>query len=172
MQATSPDWTIRPETAADADGIRAVTVAAFPSPEEADLVEALRADSAAWIDGLSYVAEVDGTIIGHALLTRCHVNGADSLALAPCSVAPEHQRTGVGTAVIRQLLDAARDRGEASVIVLGHADYYPRFGFVPASRYGVTASFAAPDEAFMALSLGDGRSVPAGTIAYPPAFGV
>ncbi|ALG84880.1 GNAT family N-acetyltransferase [Gordonia phthalatica] len=165
-------WTVRPETAADVAGIRAVTVAAFPSPDEADLVEALRADSAAWLDGLSFVAERDGVVIGHALLTRCHVDGADSLALAPCSVLPADQGTGVGTAVIEAVLDAARRRGEASVIVLGHADYYPRFGFVPASRFGVTAGFEVPDEAFMAMPLSDDAQVPAGTVRYPSAFGV
>ena len=168
---TTP-WTVRPETSGDVAGIRAVTVAAFPSPEEADLVEALRADATAWIDGLSFVAERAGAIIGHALLTRCRVDGADSLALAPCSVSPEHQGTGVGTAVIDAVLEEARRRGEQSVIVLGHADYYPRFGFVPASRFGVTAGFEVPDEAFMALPLTDRAAVPAGVIAYPSAFGV
>lgn len=69
-------------------------------------------------------------------------------------------------------VDAARSMGEHTVVVLGHADYYPRFGFTPASRFGIRAPFDAPDEAMMALALDDTRPVPRGTIAYPTAFGV
>lgn len=166
-------WSVRPETGDDIAGVRAVTLEAFPTPEEADIVDRLRADPDAWIDGLSYVAtEPDGTVVGHALLTRCRVDAAPSLALAPCSVRPDHQGVGVGTAVITALLDEAGRRHEESVIVLGHADYYPRFGFVPASTYGVAAGFDVPDESFMAMPLFDGAHVPSGTIVYPPAFGV
>jgi predicted N-acetyltransferase YhbS len=79
-------WVTRPETADDVSAIREVNLAAFPTAEEADLVEALRA-SDAWIEGLSIVTEdPEGTVVGHALLTRCHVDGAPALALAPCAV--------------------------------------------------------------------------------------
>ncbi|GAA1089563.1 GNAT family N-acetyltransferase [Nocardiopsis composta] len=166
-------WTTRPETDGDAGAIRAVNTAAFPTAEEADLVDALRADPEAWIDGLSYVAETpDGTVAGHALLTRCRVDGAPALALAPCAVLPEYQGKGAGSAAIRAALEAARAMGENLVLVLGHADYYPRFGFTPASGFGVRPPFEVPDEAVMALALDPGRPVPTGTIAYPPAFGV
>src|SRR5690606_1650697 len=127
----------------------------------------------AWIDGLSYVAETpDGTVAGHALLTRCRVDGAPALALAPCAVLPEYQGKGAGSAAIRAALEAARAMGENLVLVLGHADYYPRFGFTPASGFGVRPPFEVPDEAMMALALDPDRPVPTGTIAYPPAFGV
>ncbi|WP_432011032.1 GNAT family N-acetyltransferase [Streptomyces cucumeris] len=166
-------WTTRPETPGDAEAIRAVNVAAFPTAGEADLVEALRADSGAWIDGLSVVAEhEDGTLAGHALLTRCHVGGRPALALAPCAVLPAHQGRGAGSAAIRAALEAARSMGENLVVVLGHADYYPRFGFAPASRLGIRASFEVPDEALMALALDPSRLVPSGVIEYPAAFGV
>ncbi|GLZ77828.1 N-acetyltransferase [Actinorhabdospora filicis] len=168
-----PVWTTRPETTGDVRAVRAVNAAAFPTTAEADLVDALRADPAAWIDGLSIVTvETGGTVVGHTLLTRCHVGGAPALALAPCAVLPSHQGTGAGSAAIRAGLDAARAMGENLVVVLGHPGYYPRFGFTPASGFGVTAPFEVPDEAFLALALDAARPAPSGPIAYAKAFGV
>lgn len=133
-------WITRPETTADLSTIREINLAAFPTAEEADLVDALRADPQAWIDGLSHVAETEGgDIVGHALLTRCHIDAHPALALAPCAVLPAYQRKGAGSAVIQAVLEAARARGENTVVVLGHPDYYPRFGFTPASRWGIRA---------------------------------
>ncbi|MFH7596293.1 GNAT family N-acetyltransferase [Streptomyces racemochromogenes] len=165
-------WRTRPETPADAAAVRDVNLAAFETPLEADLVDALRADGA-WLPGLSYVAEgPDGAVAAHALLTRCEVGGAPALALAPVAADPALQRSGAGSAVVRALLAAAAARGEALVLVLGHPSYYPRFGFVPASRYGIRAPFEVPDEAMMALVLDDSVPVPAGTITYPSPFGI
>ncbi|WP_307796318.1 bifunctional class I SAM-dependent methyltransferase/N-acetyltransferase [Amycolatopsis sp. 195334CR] len=169
----TPMWTTRPETPADRAAIHAVNAAAFPTAEEADLVDALRADSQAWIDGLSMVAVAPGgEIAGFALITRCEVGGEPALALAPCAVRPEYQGKGAGAAAIRACLDAARHLDENLVVVLGHPEYYPRFGFTPASGFGVRASFDVPDEALMALSLDASRPTPAGVIRYPAAFGV
>lgn len=166
-------WTTRAETAGDIPAIRHITLQAFPTAEEADLVEALRADDEAWIDGLSWITTTpDGSPVGHALITRCHVDGEPALALAPCSVLPEAQGRGAGSAAIRAALDAARAMGEKLVLVLGHADYYPRFGFAPASRFGIRAPFEVPDDAMMALVLDDGSTTPTGTIRYPEPFGV
>ncbi|MCX5381388.1 bifunctional class I SAM-dependent methyltransferase/N-acetyltransferase [Streptomyces sp. NBC_00091] len=165
-------WRARPETAADATAVRAVNLAAFETPLEADLVDALRADGS-WLPGLSYVAEgPDGSVAAHALLTRCEVDGVPALALAPVAAAPAVQRSGAGSAVVRALLAAARERGEALVLVLGHPAYYPRFGFVPASRFGIRAPFEVPDEAMMALVLDGSLPVPAGTIRYSVPFGI
>ena len=165
-------WTTRAETPDDVRAIRAVNLAAFPTSEEADLVDALRA-SDAWIDGLSIVAEdTEGTVVAHALLTRCHVDSAPALALAPCAVLPRVQRSGAGSAAIRAGLEAARAMGENLVLVLGHADYYPRFGFTAASTFGIRPSFDVPDDAMMALPLDPDAETPRGTIAYPKPFGV
>jgi putative acetyltransferase len=165
-------WTTRPETPDDVRAIREVNVAAFPTAAEADLVDALRA-SDAWIEGLSIVTEdCEGTVVGHALLTRCHVDGTPALALAPCAVLPRVQRSGAGSAAIRAGLEAARAMGENLVLVLGHAEYYPRFGFTPASTFGIRPSFEVPDEAMMALALEPDAETPHGTIAYPAPFGV
>ena len=121
-------WTTRPETPADVRAIRQVNLAAFPTAVEADLVDALRA-SDAWIEGLSIVTEdVQGTVVGHALLSRCEVGGTPALALAPCAVLPRVQRRGAGSSAIRAGLEDACAMGEKLVLVLGHADYYPRFG--------------------------------------------
>ncbi|MGK5551495.1 GNAT family N-acetyltransferase [Actinomadura kijaniata] len=165
-------WRTRPETGADIAAVRRVNVAAFDRPAEADLVDALRRDPA-WIPGLSWVAEDGrGEVIGHTLLTRCRVGDGDALALAPVAVLPEYQRRGVGDAVVRAALGAARDRGERLVVVLGHPAYYPRFGFVRASTMGIGVAFDVPDEALMAMRLDDGGPVPGGTVTYPAPFGV
>ncbi|MFK4068470.1 bifunctional class I SAM-dependent methyltransferase/N-acetyltransferase [Streptomyces sp. NPDC029674] len=169
-------WPTRPETAADVAAVHAVNAAAFETEAEADLVDALRTDPEAWLPELSYVAEApDGSVAAYALLTRCRVDGAPALALAPVATRPEHQGTGAGSAVVRAVLDAARARGERLVLVLGHPSYYPRFGFRPASGYGIRPGFEVPDEAMMALALdgsGDAGRLPRGTIRYPAAFGV
>lgn len=166
-------WTTRPERPEDAAVVHAINAAAFPTPAEADLVDALRADGDAWIDGLSLLAETpDGAVVAHALLTRCHVDGHPALALAPCAVLPSHQGQGAGGAAIRAALDAAQAQGESLVLVLGHADYYPRFGFEPASRWGIRAPFEVPDEAMMALVLDSDRPAPSGVVRYAAAFGV
>lgn len=104
-------WHTRTETPADTAAVRAVYLAAFETPQEADLVDALRADPS-WLPGLSYVAEgPDGSVAAHALLTRCEVGGAPALALAPVAADPAIQRSGAGSAVVRALLAAARERG-------------------------------------------------------------
>ncbi|MFC6887161.1 MULTISPECIES: GNAT family N-acetyltransferase [Actinomadura] len=174
--AGRPVWTARPETPgdlADVAAIRAINLAAFPTPEEADLVDALRADPDAWIGGLSMLAEPPGGApAGYALLTRCTVGGDPALALGPCAVLPARQRTGAGSAAIRAALDAARAMGENLVVVLGHAAYYPRFGFRRASLSGIATAFEVPDEALMALHLDPSRPAPSGVIRYADAFGV
>ncbi|GAA2440407.1 N-acetyltransferase [Actinomadura vinacea] len=166
------EWKTRPETGRDVPAVRRVVLAAFPTSEEADLVDALRADLA-WLPGLSWVAETPGgEVAGYALLTRCRVGGADALALAPVAVPPRYQKRGAGGAVTRAALRAAAERGEPLVVVLGHPEYYPRFGFVPASRLGIRASFEVPDEALMALVLDDSVPAASGTIEYAAPFGV
>ncbi|AUS80200.1 GNAT family N-acetyltransferase [Actinoalloteichus sp. AHMU CJ021] len=166
-------WSTRPETPEDGSAIRAVALAAFPTPFEADLVDALRADQQAWIGDLSVVTEDPaGEVVGHALFTRCRVRDGPALALGPCAVLPDHQGRGAGSAAIRAGLDLARSRGENLVVVLGHPAYYPRFGFTPASGLGVRAPFDAPDDAFLAQALDPARPTPTGLIRYPAAFGV
>ncbi|AZG44923.1 GNAT family N-acetyltransferase [Gordonia insulae] len=164
----------RTERADDIAAIRDVVTAAFGRSDEADLVDALRGEPDVWIPDLSVVATAaGGEIVGHALLTRCRVGDAPALALAPCSVDPGWQRRGVGIAAITCALGLARGRAaENLVVVLGHPEYYPRFGFRPTSEAGISASFVVPDGALMYLALDRSRPIPAGVITYPPAFGV
>ncbi|RGD57924.1 N-acetyltransferase [Kitasatospora xanthocidica] len=176
------NWITRAETGTDIPTIRDINLAAFGTPAEADLVDALRAD-ASWIEGLSLVATTEhgtdeqgtgehGTAVGHALLTRCHIGDVPALCLAPCAVLPAYQRTGAGSAAVRAALDAARDLGERHVVVLGHPDYYPRFGFTRASAHGIGLSIEVPDEALMALALDADHPLPAGTVRYAAPFGI
>lgn len=165
-------WLVRPETGADIPMIREITTAAFPTPLEADLVDALRAGPA-WVDGLSVVAtDPDGEPVGHALLTRCRIDMVPALCLAPCSVLPRYQRRGAGAAAIRAALRAAAELDERYVVVLGHPDYYPRFGFGRASVHGIRLPIEVPDEALMALSLDPAHPLPGGTVRLPAPFGI
>lgn len=78
------------------------------------------------------------------------------MALAPMAAIPDRQRRGIGSALVRAGLEECRRRGVEAVFVIGHPDYYPRFGFTRASRFGVSSEFEVPDDAFMALELADG----------------
>ncbi|WP_316043288.1 bifunctional class I SAM-dependent methyltransferase/N-acetyltransferase [Actinomadura sp. CNU-125] len=166
-------WTTRTETPADVDVIREIVRTAFPTAEESALVDALRADTAAWIPGLSVVAGApDGRVAGHALFTRCHVG--DEPAAGARAGRGGARRPAAGRRGGRDPggLDAARAMGENLVVVLGHPEYYPRFGFERASAYGIRAAFDAPDDALMALGLDASRPVPGGVIRYAAPFGV
>lgn len=168
---------IRDEQAGDEAQIRRVVLAAFGTPAEADLVEALRA-SGAWLPRLSLVAVEDGEVLGHALFTRATIRADGGtlaiIALAPVAVVPARQRQGIGDALIRAGLAEARASGERIAIVLGHPGYYPRFGFEPAVPRGITCVFARGEHAsaFMALALQPGAlDGVRGVAEYAPPFG-
>jgi putative acetyltransferase len=162
---------IRPEQPSDAAGIRAVHEAAFEQSTEADLVDLLRTQASPLI---SLVAEADG-IAGHILLSPVTLLGHPDLnimGLAPMAVLPAAQRQGIGSALVRAGLDACRSLGAGAVIVLGHAEYYPRFGFVRAARYGIRSEYDVADEGFMVAELTPGYLTGAsGTVRYHPVFG-
>jgi putative acetyltransferase len=162
---------VRSERVGDHDAIGRVNELAFDQPAEADLVDELRG-SDAWLPELSLVAERDGEVVGHALFTIAALDsGAEILSLAPMSVLPEHQRSGIGAAMVREGLERARATSYPLVAVLGHAEYYPRVGFEPASAYGITTPYDVPDEVWMVLLLPGYDPSIRGEIVYPPAFG-
>jgi putative acetyltransferase len=144
---------IRAERPGDRDAIRQVNEAAFGRAAEADLVDALRG-TPAWVPDLSLVADDDGEISGHVLFSVVDLDtGPELLSLGPMAVHPDHQRTGVGTALVEHGLELARATEYPLVVVLGHPAYYPRFGFTPARRQGIETPYEAPDEAWLALPL-------------------
>jgi putative acetyltransferase len=152
--------------------VHSVNEAAFGRPDEADLVDALRREGAVL---LSLVAEVERRIVGHLLFSRMSIetsNGAvKAAALAPVAVLPDLQRRGIGARLIRHGLDLLRERGERIVIVLGHPDYYPRFGFSSEKARFLESPF--PPEAFMAMELISGALEGIrGKVGYPAAFGL
>ncbi|RAK70180.1 GNAT family N-acetyltransferase [Hymenobacter edaphi] len=170
------DLLIRPETPADFPAVTALLRAAFAGPGEARLVERLR-QGPGYAPALALVATLAGEVVGHILLTPISIEPAaggsstPSLALAPVAVQPAQQRRGIGAALVEAGLTAGRARGHGSVILLGHPEYYPRFGFAPASLWGIRAPFEVPDAAFMALELRPGALArAAGTVRYPAAF--
>jgi putative acetyltransferase len=144
--------------------VRAVVSAAFGQDDEAKLVEALRANGDA---AIALVAEQDGAVAGHILFSpmrepeRC-------LGLAPVSVAPAFQGQGIGAALIRAGIERARNEDWRGVFLLGHADYYPRFGFSPEAARGFASPFAGPH--FMYLPLTD-DAPRQGRARYAAAFG-
>lgn len=162
---------IRPAEARDFPAIRAVIRHAFDRADEANLVEQLRADSDVLCE---FVAAAETAIQGHVLYSRLKVErGTETLecaALAPVSVLPAFQRTGLGKALISTGNARCGEMGCAAIIVLGHPDYYPQFGFSSAAAESLEAPFSGP--AFMALELRPDALKAGGRVRYARAFGV
>jgi putative acetyltransferase len=165
---------IRPETPTDSPSIRQVNEQAFGRSFEADIPDKVR-QSSGFVPELSLVAEQNGQIVGHALFSKVTIEGPDRswlvLALGPIAVKPEFQKQGIGGEMIRAGLERATAWGYGVVVLIGHPTYYPRFGFVPASQYGLRCAIPVPDEVFMAILLRpDGLDGIQGTVVFPPAF--
>jgi putative acetyltransferase len=161
---------IRPEDAGDVAAVRQVNERAFGTKAEADLVGAVRGSDGS----ISLVATVRGALVGHIMFTPVTLDEATAVrvaGLAPMSVLPEHQRAGVGTHLVRAGLAACREQGYGAVVVVGHPEYYPRFGFTPADAYRLRCEFAVPREAFMVHVLA-AQVLPhlAGIVRYRPEF--
>ncbi|MEK4743493.1 MULTISPECIES: GNAT family N-acetyltransferase [unclassified Bacillus (in: firmicutes)] len=152
--------TIRQEQQNDYSKTEEVVKEAFLNEEfsdktEHELVSRIR-ECDGFVPELSIVA-VDEEIVGHIMLSKITIeqDGAtvDSLALAPVSVAPSHQKKGIGGKLIVATLEKAKELGYESVVVLGHPEYYPKFGFKKASDWNIKAPFEVPDEVFMVMEL-------------------
>jgi putative acetyltransferase len=162
------DMRVRPEAPADTVAVRAVNERAFGGTHEADIVHAVRDAPGS----ISLVAMLRDEVVGHILFTAVRIDpseGARVAGLGPMAVSPDVQRRGIGRALVRAGLEECRRLGYGAVIVLGHPDYYPRFGFRPASHWRLSCEYDAPLEAFMALELEPG-TLHAGTAIYRPEF--
>jgi putative acetyltransferase len=162
--------TIRPREPDDDAAIAAVNDLAFNGIGEARLVAALRNSGVAAIE---LVATEHAEVVGHILFSVLEVTvdgrAPETLALAPMAVRPARQRCGIGSALVRAGLDLAQAQGWEAVIVLGHPDYYPRFGFSPELARHLAAPYAG--DAFMALALRQGALDGVdGRVVYPPPF--
>jgi putative acetyltransferase len=146
---------VRKEKPEDIEGIRIVNERAFGQPEEANIVDALRG---ACSDALSLVAVAEDRVVGHIFFSpaKIYTQNGDvvGMGLAPMAVLPDCQRQGIGSKLVWAGLEMLKESSCPFVIVLGHPEYYPRFGFVPASIHGLQCQWdGVPDEAFMVLIL-------------------
>jgi len=169
---TARDIHVRPERPGDIDAIHAITAQAFGRPAEAHLVDALRDQG---LLALSLVAADAEALVGHVAFSPVDIVGPErewaAAGLAPVAVRPDRQRRGIGDRLIREGFLRLREAGVGIVVVVGHPDYYPRFGFVPASRHGITFPAPVPDEAFRVRELRvDALAGVGGEVRYAPPF--
>lgn len=161
---------LRPETSADHSAIHALLVECFPTDAEARLVDELRAAQRLWV---SYVAEVDGQIVGHVAFSPVSTaSGAIGIGLAPLAVQQTHRRRGVAADLVTAGLAACRALNCRWSVVLGDPAYYARFGYQPASQFGLSDEYGG-GEAFQVLELHP-QGIPrnAGLVRYAPEFAV
>lgn len=165
------NFTIRPELSRDVNAVRILNERAFGGREEADIVEALHRAQAAVV---ALVAQAGAAVVGHILFSPVEVeeaNGKRLVGLAPMAVAPNHQRRGIGSQLVREGLAHCRAAGVDGVVVLGHPEYYPRFGFLPAVQFGLRCEYDVPADVFMAIELTPGAlGGVSGLVRYHDAF--
>lgn len=174
------DYIIRRELLSDYDQVREVIKSAFyREGKESDLnewtlVENIR-NSKFYIEDLSLVAEFEGNVVGHILFTPMEVNDEDnsydSLALAPVSVHKDFQNRGIGKQLVKAGIEKAKELGYKSIIVMGHPEYYIKFGFALASKYKIGTTSDYNDKYLFALELVEGElSKIRGIVKYCPPF--
>jgi putative acetyltransferase len=165
--------TVRPESTNDARAIDVVHISAFGGEAEAHLISALR-ETPTYNRELSLVAELNGRIVGHALLTRMPLrhNGEEKnvLALGPMSVVPSQSHRGIGSKLIRACVELAKEKGYGAIVVVGYPEYYKRFGFVPARGIQVTCNLPAPEDAMTVMEIVAGNLDGGGHVEYPEPF--
>ncbi|HWN98790.1 MAG TPA: N-acetyltransferase [Blastocatellia bacterium] len=165
--------TVRTEQVEDHDSIRHVVELAFGQPNEANLVEALRQHAHPHI---SLVALIDDEVVGHIFFSPVSIESEGyafgAMGLAPLAILPGHQCKGIGTELVWAGLKECLLIGHEVVVVLGHSEYYPRFGFTPAANKGIRSEYDVPDEVFMIAELIPGAlRGRKGLVKYHPEFG-
>jgi putative acetyltransferase len=166
---------LRPEQPEDAAAIREIHRLAFGRDAEAEIVDAIREVDAAVLSMVAVEAGVDA-LVAHVLYTRVtvaveHGEDVSLLGLAPVAVLPSHQGRGIGTMLIEASLEQLRAERHPAVVVVGEPSYYPRFGFLPGSRWGLRWDVDGPDEVFMVAELSPGALAGVrGTVRFRPEF--
>jgi putative acetyltransferase len=165
---------VRTERKEDIEAIHMVNNLAFGQEDEAVLVQRIR-ESSGFMPELSLVAVKDSQVVGHILFSRIHMDTPKGdvvvLSLAPMAVLPEFQNSGIGSQLVKDGLKKCREMGHTIVVVIGHPEYYPRFGFIPARKKGLDLHFPVPDEAFMVCELvPDALEGIKGLVKFPPEF--
>lgn len=164
---------IREEREEEMGHVRRVNESAFETPAEANLVDALREQAQATI---SLVAHDQGEIVGHIMFSPVMFTGHPELkimGLAPMAVLPERQRNGIGTELVQAGLVECEKNSFGAVVVLGYPEYYPRFGFMPSSHFGIGCEYEVPEDVFMVLELQEGYLRGAtGIIKYHSVFSI
>lgn len=145
---------IREERPYDVAAIRELNMRAFGEDSEGRIVDALRSNGAAL---LSLVATLDDRIVGHVMYSLAVAGDVTGAALGPMAVLPEYQRRNIGSRLVEVGNRRLREQGCPFIILVGHAEFYPRFGFAPASRHGISCEWEVPDEAFMLLVLDEAK---------------
>jgi putative acetyltransferase len=163
---------IRPEGKEDYSVIREINRKAFDTDAEANLIDALRKSN---VPIISLVAEYNDMVVGHILFSEVTIDGhcpnIRMSGLAPMAVLPEYQRQGIGSQLVREGIKFCRDAGYSAVVVLGHPQFYPHFGFKPSAIFKITSEFDVPADVFMAKELQKGAMLNcSGTVRYHDAF--
>lgn len=169
------DLTIRRDRAGDTTATESLLDAAFGIPEgrdesvERELVRGLREDGDV-LDDLTFVAELDGEVVGHVVCSRATLGEAPSVGLGPLAVRPDHQRQGIGAALIMAVVSSADRVWQPEIVLLGDPDYYGFFGFVPAASVGIGSPGPWHERYFQVLTLRSWSPDRAGAFRYAPAF--
>ena len=163
---------IRDEQINDIDVIKEINDLAFKSDAEGQLIDRLRGEK---IDLISLVAEENAQVLGHILFSPASIHDKEKstkiIGLAPMAVHPSFQRKGIGSALIKEGLNRCIKKGYGAIVVLGHPEYYPKFGFVPSVKYNISSEYDVPEEVFMILELRkDFLKGISGKAKYHPAF--
>lgn len=169
-----PNAIIRKETKQDYEQIHNVVLSAFSSTEHTDgdehnLIDRLRS-TPEYIPELSLVATIDESIVGHLMMSVCWVGTQKALALAPVAVLPEFQNRGIGSLLIQAAHKIAGNLGYGVSIVLGSPLFYSKFGYITASKFGISPPFEVPEEYFMVTQLNKESIIPSGIVKYSSAF--
>lgn len=163
---------IRDELSSDIENIWEINTDAFGTEDEANIVNALRSSGCTYI---SLVAETEDKVVGYILFTPVELSGNQNnlkmAGLAPMAVSSQYQNKGIGSKLVKAGLDRCKSLGYDAVVVLGHPNYYPKFGFIPSVKFGIKSEYEVPDDVFMILELVQGSlKNHKGIIKYHEAF--